>query len=140
MITEAMTNVLAIAGRILLSVIFIGGGYTKFITADATQAYIAKAGLPMPVFAWGVAVFVELGLGLALLTGLFTRASAAVLAAWCVVTAAIYHSNFADHNMEIHFLKNVAMCGGLLYVVALGAGAFSLDALFFRRRPVALAV
>ena len=139
MITEAMTSTLALVGRILLSVIFIWGGYGKLMSAEATQAYIAKAGLPMPVFAWGVAVFVELGLGLALLTGLFTRASAAALAVWCIVTAAIYHTNFADREMEINFLKNVAMSGGLLYVVALGAGAFSLDALFFGRRPIALA-
>jgi putative oxidoreductase len=64
---------------------------------------------------------------------LFTRASGAALAAWCLITAALFHSNFADHNMMIHFLKNVAMAGGLLYVAAFGGGALSLDAVLFRR-------
>ena len=129
-----MTDLLALLGRVLLSVIFILGGWGKLMSAEATQAYIAKANLPMPQAAWAVAVFVELGLGVALLTGLFTRAAAAVLAAWCIVTALIYHADFADRNMEINFLKNLAMCGGLLYVVALGAGLYSLDALLLRRR------
>ena len=55
------------------------------------------------------------------------------------MTAAIFHSNFADHNMQIHFMKNVAMAGGLLYAAGFGGGAYSLDALLRRRRVAALA-
>lgn len=134
-----MTDLAALCGRVLLSVIFLWSGYGKLMAAAATQAYIAKAGLPMPAMAWGVAVAIELGLGLALLFGLFTRASALVLAAWCIVTAVIYHSDFADRNMLINFLKNVGLAGGMLYAAGFGAGAFSLDALMSRRRRVAIA-
>jgi uncharacterized membrane protein YphA (DoxX/SURF4 family) len=83
---------------------------------------------PMVKYGWMLAVAIELGGGLAILLGLFTRPVGLVLAIWCVATALIAHTNFADRNQEIHFLKNMAMMGGFLYVAAFGAGAWSLDA------------
>jgi hypothetical protein len=44
-----------------------------------------------------------------------------------IATAVSFHSNFADQNQMIHFLKNVMMAGGLLQIVAFGAGALSID-------------
>ena len=79
-----------------------------------------------------------MGGGLAILFGLFTRPVGLVLAIWCVATALIAHTNFADSNQEIHFLKNMAMMGGFLYVAAFGAHAWSLDA-WWSRRVVAAA-
>ncbi len=128
-----MMPFLQLAGRILMSAIFIWAGWGKLLGFAATAGYLEKIGLPMPPAAAAFAVFMELGVGLALFVGLFTRLSGAALAAWCIITALIAHTNFADRNMEIHFMKNVAMCGGLLYVVAFGAGAYSLDALLARR-------
>jgi putative oxidoreductase len=135
-----MTPFLQLAGRILISVIFIWGGWGKLLGFAATVGYFEKIGLPVPPAAAAVAVFMELGVGLALLFGLFTRLSGAALAFWCIVTALVAHTNFADRNMEIHFLKNVAMAGGLLYVVAFGAGAYSLDAILSRRSATVRAV
>jgi putative oxidoreductase len=45
-----------------------------------------------------------------------------------IAAALAFHNHFADQNQFIHFFKNVAMAGGLLQVVAFGAGRFSLDA------------
>jgi putative oxidoreductase len=134
-----MTSSLQLVGRILISVIFVWAGWGKLLGFTATIAYFEKSGLPMPPAAAAVAVFMELGVGLALLLGLFTRLSGAALAFWCIVTALVAHTNFADRNMEIHFWKNVAMCGGLLYVVAFGAGVYSLDAILSRRSVRAVA-
>lgn len=134
-----MIDGLMLLGRILLSTIFIWAGWGKLMAAAGTQAYFAKLGLPAPEAAWAVSVLVELVVGLALLAGLLTRASAMVLAVWCIVTAWIAHTNFADREQEINFLKNVVMTGGLVYVAALGAGAFSLDALINHRRTSATA-
>ena len=134
-----MTDGLMLLGRILLSTIFLWSGWGKLMNAAATQAAFGKLGLPMPDATWALAVVVELVVGLALLTGLFTRASALILAAWCIGTAWVAHTNFAVREQEINFLKNVVMAGGLLYVVAFGAGAFSLDALLARRRRVPVA-
>jgi DoxX len=77
----------------------------------ATQAMLRSHHLPMVKYGWMLAVAVELGGGLAILFGLFTRPVGLVLAIWCVATALIAHTNFADRNQEIHFLKNMAMMG-----------------------------
>ena len=122
-----MTDGLLLLARILMSVIFILSGLLKLGTAAATQALLAKLGLPLPILAWLIAVVVELGGGLALLFGLATRQVAIVLALWCVTTALVAHSNFADRQMQVHFMKNLVMAGGFLYVFAYGAGALSVD-------------
>ena len=121
-------NTAALLGRVAMSVIFIHGGWGKLLAPVATQAMLAGHHLPMVQLGWLLAVVVELGGGLAILIGLFTRPVGLVLAIWCVVTALIAHTNFADRNQEIHFLKNMAMMGGFLYVAAFGARAWSLDA------------
>jgi putative oxidoreductase len=125
---QGSENAAALVGRILMCVLFVMGGWGKLMGAAATQAMFAKQGLPMVEAAWGLAIIVELGGGLAILCGLFTRPVALVLAVWCVATALIAHTNFADRTQEINFLKNMGLAGGLLYVAAFGAGAFSLDA------------
>ena len=69
----------------------------------------------------------ELGGGLLLVSGFWTRTTATALALLCLVTAVTFHSNVADQNEMIHFLKNVMMAGGLLQFLAFGAGALSID-------------
>ena len=58
---------------------------------------------------------------------------AAALAAFSLVTAFVFHNAIGDQNQLIHLLKNIAMAGGLLQVVAFGAGAYSLDAAASRK-------
>jgi putative oxidoreductase len=124
-------------GRVLMSVIFILGGWGKLLGMAVTQAAFGqKYGLPMPEAAWLLAVVVELAGGLAILFGLFTRPVGFVLAIWCVATALIGHTNWADPVQKGHFMKNMAMTGGFLYVATFGAGAWSLDAWRSRRRAV----
>jgi putative oxidoreductase len=127
-------NAATLIGRILMSLLFILGGWGKLLAPAATQAMLAGHNLPMVQLAWVIAVVVELGGGLAILFGLFTRPVAFVCAIWCVATALIAHTNFADRNMEIHFFKNMGMAGGFLYIAAFGAGAWSLDAWWWGRR------
>jgi len=122
-------DLLSAFGRLFLATIFVMSGLNKIATPDITQGYIASAGLPFPLLAYLGSIAVELGLGTALLIGLQARAAASVLALFAIVTAIFFHRNFADQNQMIHFLKNVAMAGGLLQVVAYGAGRFSVDAL-----------
>ena len=135
---QGKENTAALLGRVAMSLIFIHGGWGKLLAPGATQAMLASHHLPMVKFGWILAVVVELGGGLAILLGLFTRPIGLVLAIWCVATALIAHTNFADRNQEIHFLKNMAMMGGFLYVAAFGARAWSFDA-WWSRRAVAAA-
>jgi putative oxidoreductase len=80
-----------------------------------------------PPLALAISVAVEVGGGLLLIAGFKARTVAAVLALFALLTAVTFHSNFADQNQMIHFLKNVMMAGGLLQIVAFGAGAISID-------------
>jgi putative oxidoreductase len=62
-----------------------------------------------------------------MIIGLQERAAASVLALFCLATAVFFHTNFADPDQMFYFIKNVVMTGGLLQIVAFGAGAFGID-------------
>ncbi len=119
---------LPLLGRILIGAPFVMSGLSKLGAMAATVGYISAVGLPAPSLAFAVAVIVEAGGGLLLLSGYRVRAVSLVMAAFCVATAVFFHNHFADQNQMIHFLKNVMMAGGLLQIAYFGAGAFSLDA------------
>ncbi|MFY0727259.1 DoxX family protein [Pseudomonas sp. NFX15] len=124
-VTQASASLI---GRILLSAIFILSGFSKLAAPAMMIGYIGSVGLPLPQLALAVAIIVEIGGGLALIAGYRTRTVAAVLAVFSVFTALAFHNALGDQNQFIHFFKNIAMAGGLLQVVAFGAGRFSLDA------------
>ena len=121
-------NAIPLVGRVLLAAIFILSGVGKIFAPEATVGYIASAGLPFPQLAFLGAVLVELGGGLLLVVGYKTRLAAIVLAVFSVAAGLIFHSVAGDQNHFIHLLKNFAIAGGLLQVVAFGAGTLSLDA------------
>jgi putative oxidoreductase len=124
-------------GRVLIAAPFLLSGLGKIAAPAFTQGYIASVGLPMPLVAYAIAVVVEVGGSLLLLLGVQTRLTAVVLAIFTLATAFAFHTNFADQNQMIHFLKNVVIVGGLLQVVAFGAGKVSVDAWLDRRRDAA---
>jgi putative oxidoreductase len=123
----------ALAGRILIGVLFLMSGLSKIAAPAATQGYIASVGLPSPVAAYAVAVLVEVVGSLLLIFGVRVRAVAIGMAIFTFATAAVFHKNFADQNQMIHFMKNIAIVGGLLQVAAFGGGRFALDARRSRR-------
>jgi putative oxidoreductase len=114
-------------GRLLLAVLFLFSAVGKLAAPEATIGYIASANLPLPELGYGIALAVELLGGLLLLVGYRTRLVAGVIALFTLGAAIAFHNNFGDQNQLIHFLKNIAIVGGLLQVVAFGAGSFSLD-------------
>jgi len=126
---------IALIGRILIAVLFLGSGFHKLVNPAATQAYITSVGVSMPVLAYYVSLVAEIGCGTLLLIGYRTRFAAFGLALFTAAAAALFHSNFADQNQMIHFMKNIGIIGGLLQSVAFGAGPLSLD----RRREKAIA-
>ncbi|HEX8405613.1 MAG TPA: DoxX family protein [Duganella sp.] len=121
------TSVIPTVGRVLLATIFIFSGIGKLLAPAATIGYIASTGLPFAPLALAIAIAVELGGGLLLALGVQTRLVAAALAAFSIVTGLAFHNAVGDQNQLIHLLKNIAMAGGLLQVVAFGAGAYSFD-------------
>jgi putative oxidoreductase len=125
--SHAAPNAAAAAGRILMSIIFLLSGFQKLSGFSGTAAYMASQGLPAPDLAALIAIVVECIGGLLILIGYRTRVVGLVLAVWCIATALIAHTNFADPNQMIHFLKNLAMAGGFLQLAAFGGGAWSID-------------
>jgi putative oxidoreductase len=125
--SHAAPNAAAAAGRILMSIIFLLSGFQKLSGFSGTAAYMASQGLPAPDLAALIAIVVECIGGLLILIGYRTRVVGLVLAVWCIATALIAHTNFADPNQMVHFLKNLAMAGGFLQLAAFGGGAWSID-------------
>ena len=117
----------AAAGRVLLEALFLVSGIQKLFVPDMIQGYIASAGLPVPSLVYAITVAIEIGAGALLLIGFRTRLMAWVLAAFTVAAALIFHRALGDPNQFVHFLKNLAIAGGLVHIAAAGAGAFSLD-------------
>lgn len=126
-----MNNQLVLLGRIGLSLIFIISGWGKIAGYDATQGYMEAMGVPGALLP--LVIVLELGGGLAILAGAFTRWTAVAIAAFSLLSAAIFHADLGDAAQAISFWKNVAMAGGFLMLAAHGAGAYSVDALLARR-------
>lgn len=129
-----MNDYLTLFGRIGLSLLFLISGWGKITGYVATQQYMESAGVPGALLP--LVILVELGGGLAVLTGCFTRWAALALAGFSLVSAAIFHSHFSDQMQAINFWKNVAMTGGFLLLAAHGPGALSLDSRWMRRRGI----
>lgn len=121
-------GVTPLVGRVLLAAIFLLSGISKISDPAGTIGYINMVGLPFPPLSYGAAVVTEILGSIALILGFQTRIVALILALFSVATALTFHNNLSDLNQFIHFFKNIAMAGGLLQVVAFGAGRYSLDA------------
>jgi putative oxidoreductase len=126
-------------GRILIGLPFAMSGLSKLGAYHRTTEMIAAVGLPLPPLAYAVAVAVELGGGILLILGYRVRWVALALAAFSLATAVAFHSNFGDQNQMINFLKNVMMAGGLLQIVAFGAGAISIEQWRSKHAPTSAA-
>ena len=124
-----LTGTVPAVGRLLISAIFLFSGFGKIAAPAATVGFIASVGLPFPELSYVLAVVLEIGGGLALLAGLQTRWAALALSGFSLATALIFHNALGDQDQLIHFLKNVAMAGGLLQIAAFGGGRYSVDAL-----------
>jgi putative oxidoreductase len=120
---------LSLIGRILLGAIFLMSGLNKIFDPSGTQQYMAAMGMTWltELFYIG-AIVLEVGGALSVLVGYRARFGAWLLIAFTIPATLVFHTNFADANQMIHFLKNLSVIGGLLYIAAYGAGAVSLDA------------
>ncbi len=132
-----LQNPMALAGRILLGLIFVLSGLGKIAGFDGTVGYVASAGLPAPAVVAAITILVELGGGLALFAGFYTRQAALGLAVFTILAAFLFHNFWAAPPamammQQINFMKNLSIMGGMLLLATYGPGAWSLDAL--RRR------
>lgn len=116
-----------LAGRILLALIFILAGYGKINGWDGTLGYMASKGLPMPEVLLGLTILVELGGGLLLLLGFQARWAALALFLFLIPVTLVFHPFWADPEQYNAFMKNLAIMGGMLYIMTYGSGPYSLQ-------------
>ena len=129
---KVLTRFGPLAGRILIALIFVVAGIEKITDFAGTVGYIAGKGLPLPHLAAIGAIVVELGGGIMLVLGWRARWAALALFVFTAFTALVFHNFWAmpadqAANQMVHFLKNISIMGGLLYVMACGSGSMSLD-------------
>lgn len=112
-------------GRLMLALIFILAGVGKIMDLAGTSAYMEAMGVSSTLL-WPTILLEILG-GIAILLGYKTGLAALALAFFSVATAVLFHNDFSEKMQIILFLKNIAMAGGLLLLVAGGTTAYSLD-------------
>jgi putative oxidoreductase len=130
---DALNRYVPLVGRLMIAAIFVVSGFGKITGFDGTIGYIASKGLPLPQLAAIAAIIVEFGGGILLIVGWKTRWVAAAMCIFTVVAALIFHNFWAvpveqAQGQMIHFMKNICMAGGLLYVVVFGSGPLAVDA------------
>ena len=129
---DALNRFGPLAGRILIALIFILSGYGKITGFEGAVGYIASKGLPLPQLAAIGAIIVELGGGIMLALGWKARWAAAAIFVFTAFASLIFHNFWAvpaaeAQNQMIHFMKNISILGGLLYVMVHGSGPLSAD-------------
>ncbi|ATY75923.1 DoxX family protein [Aeromonas veronii] len=123
---DKMKDVALLAGRVLLALMFVMAGWSKIGGYAGTQGYMEAMGVPG--FMLPLVILLELGGGLAVVLGLFTRSLSVLLAGFTLMAAFIFHYQPAEQMQMLMFMKNVSVAGGFLALAAAGAGAFSVDA------------
>ena len=120
-----------LVGRFLLGLIFIIAGYGKIMGYAGTAGYMASKGMPLVPLLLPLTILLELGCGLMLVLGWRARLAAFILFLFIIPTTLIFHNFWASPPAQVqsqmnNFLKNLAIMGGMLYVMVYGSGAISV--------------
>lgn len=122
---QTLQTLSAPAARTLISLIFVTSGLSKISAYADTQAWMDAMGVPGALLPLVIAL--EVIAGISVILGWKARIAAFLLAGFSIVSALLFHNNFADQAEMTNFMKNLAIAGGFLSIVAHGAGAYSLD-------------
>jgi putative oxidoreductase len=129
-----ISNVVILAARLFLAPLFLIFGWRKLTDYSGTVSQMVRDGLPMPILATAIAIFMELPVAFAVAIGAFTRASAVLLALYTLGTSLVEHRYWTVKgagrldSMEA-FYKNLSIMGGFLLLYITGAGKYSIDVL-----------
>jgi putative oxidoreductase len=128
---EAINKFGPVVGRFLIALIFLLSGFSKIGGFAATAGFMASKGLPMAEVLLVITIVIEIGAALMLIVGWQARLGAAALFLWMIPVTLVFHSFWAapaaQQQIEMAmFLKNLAMMGALLYIMAYGSGRYSV--------------
>ena len=126
-------NPLALIGRLLLALMFVLAGFSKIGGFAGTVGYMQAKGIPAASVLAVLTIILELGGGLALVFGFYTRWAALALGLFTLLVSFIFHNFWAmpeaqQMMQQLLFMKNLSVAGGMFVLAAFGAGALSLDA------------
>ena len=111
-------------GRSLIGLLFLLTGYGMFTAgSEAIGGYFASVGVPFPALAYWLVVALKMLAGLALILGYRVGCAAAALIGFTVLATYFGHSDLSNPDNYTAIAKNLAVVGGLLYVMAFGAGS-----------------
>ncbi|OGI37467.1 MAG: hypothetical protein A2140_05045 [Candidatus Muproteobacteria bacterium RBG_16_62_13] len=121
-----------LAGRILISIIFIMSGISKITGFAGTSGWMASKGLPMADVLLAASIVIELGAAAMIVTGFKARWGAAALFLWMIPVTLVFHNFWtypaAEQQIQsIMFFKNLGLMGGMLLIMGFGSGPLSVD-------------
>ena len=120
-----MANLIDLIGRVLISLVFLLSGYNKILNYDGTISWMEGYGVPG--FLLWPTIILEIILPILIIVGYKTQLSAILLAIFCMVTAIIFHLDFANQMQVIALLKNFGLAGGFIFVAINGPKDWALD-------------
>ena len=120
-----MANIFDLVGRIFISLVFLLSGYNKIFNYNNTVAWMEGFGIPG--FLLWPAIVLEILLPIFIIIGYRTQISALILAAFCVATALLFHTDFANQMQTVSFLKNFGLAGGFLFIAVNGPKEWAID-------------
>ena len=120
-----MSNLIDFLARVLISVLFLISAYNKIFNIEGSMNWMSGYGVP------GILIYptilLEIFLPVMIIIGYKVRIAAGILSIFCLLTAFIFHFDFADQIQLILFLKNIGLAGGFLFIVVNGTKEWSLD-------------
>ena len=118
-------HIIELVGRIFLAALFLIEGLGKIFMQEQVITYMENYGVPGILFT--PAVIVEILFPLLLIVGYKIKLAASVMTLFTLTVAIIFHTDFSDGMQLIFFLKDLAIAGGFMIIIAYGSNKFSLD-------------
>ena len=125
LITSFVNTVSAPIGRLLISFIFLMSGLNKIGNYSNTSGWMETMGVSSSLLP--LVIIIEILAAIAIILGWKTKIAAFLLAGFCILSGLIFHTDFSNQVEMIMFMKNFAIAGGFLILVANGPGNYSLD-------------
>lgn len=117
-------NIVDVISRVMLAYLFVVAGYGKLFSYEATAGYMQS--MHVPSFLLPLVILLELGGGVAIIIGLFTKFTSVFIAIFSIVAAILFHQGNDSVN-SLMFMKDIGLAGGFLLLAIHGSGKFSID-------------
>jgi len=128
-------NAIILTARVFLAALFLIFGWRKVRDFSGTVRQMAEDGVPTPVLAAAIAIFMELPVASAVAVGAFARPCAILMFFYTLGTSLVEHRYWTTTGTKYvelmeAFYKNLSIMAGFLLLFVAGAGKYSIDAVW----------